>query len=47
MIAKGERADVDWAGQKHYSETNRLVVVLVDEYDTPVTSNGVRHGYFS
>lgn len=51
-MAKEVQADVDWADALFrlteivHLLTNRLVVVLVDEYDTP-TSNAVRHGYFS
>jgi len=51
-IVKGVQADVDWAEALFrlteiiHLLTNRLVVVLVDEYDSP-TSNAVRHGYFS
>ena len=51
-MAKEVQADMDWAKALFrlteivHLLTNRLVVVLVDEYDTPA-SNAVRHGYFS
>jgi len=51
-IMKGERADVNWTKALFelteiiHLLTNRLVLLLIDEYDTP-TSNAVRHGYFS
>lgn len=50
-MAKEMQADVDWPEALFrlteivHLLTNRLVLVLVDEYDTP-TSNAVRHGYF-
>jgi hypothetical protein len=50
-IMKGERADVNWTKALFelteivHLLTNRLVLLLIDEYDTP-TSNAVRHGYF-
>ena len=50
-IMKGERADVNWTKALFelteivHLLTNRLVLLLIDEYDTP-TSNAIRHGYF-
>jgi hypothetical protein len=51
-MAKEVQADVDWPNALFrlteivHILTNRLVLVLVDEYDTP-TSSAIRHGYFS